>query len=75
VQDDCTQKYRSVVIWGKISIVENLEEKKHGFSVLFTHLEGENQTISSKMKLDDGVYQDVGMLRLDIEQIDAKGNI
>lgn len=75
VQDDCTQKYRSVVIWGKISIVENLEEKKHGFSILFTHLEGENTTIGTKMKLDDAVYQDVGMLRLDIEQIDAKGNI
>lgn len=75
VLDDCTQKYRSLVIWGKISMIEDLNEKKHGFSVLFTHLEGENQTISSKMKLEDANYQDVGVLRLDIEQIDAKGNI
>lgn len=75
VFDDCTQKYRSLVIWGKINLIEDLSEKKHGFSILFRHLEGENQKIAEKMKLDDAVYQDVGMLRLDIEQIDAKGNI
>jgi len=75
VLDDCTQKYRSLVIWGKINIIEDLTEKKHGFSILFRHLEGENQKMAEKMKLDDAVFQDVGMLRLDIEQIDAKGNI
>lgn len=75
VQDDCTQKYRSLVIWGKVSIINDLTEKKHGFAVLFKHLEGENEKISQKMMADESVYHDVGMLRLDIEQIDAKGNI
>lgn len=75
VLKDCTQHYRSLVIWGKVRIVEELAEKKHAFAVLFRHLEGEKEEMSAKMASEKDAYQSVGVLRLDIEQIDAKGNI
>lgn len=75
VLNDCTQKYRSLVIWGKLNIIKDLEEKKHGFTVLFQHLEGESEQMSAKMASEKDAFSGVGMLRFDIEQIDAKGNI
>jgi nitroimidazol reductase NimA-like FMN-containing flavoprotein (pyridoxamine 5'-phosphate oxidase superfamily) len=75
VLQDCTQNYRSVVIWGKISMVKELEEKKHAFSILFRHLEGENEEMSARMASEEDAYKSVGVLKLSIEQIDAKGNI
>ena len=36
---ECGHEYRSVVIFGKMKILEDLEEKKHGMEVLLGHLE------------------------------------
>jgi len=72
---DCTQNYRSLVIWGKLKIVNDLAEKQHGFKILFKHLEGEQEEMSAKMESETDAYESVGMLKLEIEQIDAKGNI
>ena len=73
--NDCSQFYRSLVIWGKLKLVSELSEKKHGFKILFTHLEGENETMSTKMTGPDDDYNSVGMLKFEIEHIDAKGNV
>jgi nitroimidazol reductase NimA-like FMN-containing flavoprotein (pyridoxamine 5'-phosphate oxidase superfamily) len=75
VLKDCTQNYRSVVIWGKAEMIEDLAEKKHAFSVLFRHLEGENEEMSAKMESEEDAYQSIGVMKLSIEQMDAKGNI
>lgn len=75
VLKDCTQNYRSLIIWGKASMIEDLDEKKHAFSILFRHLEGENEEMSAKMASEEDAYQSVGVMKLSIDQIDAKGNI
>jgi len=56
-------------------MIEDLAEKKHAFSILFRHLEGENEEMSAKMALEEDAYQSVGVMKLSIEQMDAKGNI
>ena len=33
IEDECEQKYRSVVFWGKMYKVEDLAEKKYGLGV------------------------------------------
>lgn len=75
VLDDCTQNYRSLILWGKICKVEESEEKKQAFKVMFRHLEGENEAMGTRMLNEEDAVLGVGVLRLDIEQIDAKANV
>ena len=37
--DECDHAYKTVVFWGAMSVIEDLDEKKHGMEVLFHHLE------------------------------------
>jgi nitroimidazol reductase NimA-like FMN-containing flavoprotein (pyridoxamine 5'-phosphate oxidase superfamily) len=69
---DCSQAYRSVVFWGKMHIIDDLDEKKHGISILLNHLEDNPGEIKEKSLKSDDVYKDVGILRLDIAEIIGK---
>jgi nitroimidazol reductase NimA-like FMN-containing flavoprotein (pyridoxamine 5'-phosphate oxidase superfamily) len=69
---DCSQAYRSVVFWGKMHIIEDLEEKKHGINILLNHLEDNPDEIREKSLKSDDVYKEVGILRLDITEISGK---
>jgi nitroimidazol reductase NimA-like FMN-containing flavoprotein (pyridoxamine 5'-phosphate oxidase superfamily) len=70
--DECSHAYRSVVFWGKISVVENLEEKKHGMEILFFHLEKNPDPIRERNFKTDRDYRKVNILRLDIEEMTGK---
>ena len=39
IMDECEHEYKSVVFWGDMQIVNDLEEKKHGMNILLHHLE------------------------------------
>lgn len=39
IMNDCSHKYRSIVFWGKMATVEDLEDKKYGFNIILNHLE------------------------------------
>ncbi len=69
---DCSQAYRSVVFWGKMYIIEDLEEKKHGINILLNHLEDNPGEIKEKSLKSDDIYKEVGILRLDITEISGK---
>ena len=71
-EDDCGQTYRSVVFKGKMVIVEELQEKIYGFNILINQLEGDPQAIRNKFLKEDQIYEDSGMLRLDISEISGK---
>jgi nitroimidazol reductase NimA-like FMN-containing flavoprotein (pyridoxamine 5'-phosphate oxidase superfamily) len=71
-EDGCGQAYRSVVFRGKMNIVEDLQEKKHGFEILINQLESDPQAVKIKFLGDDKSYENTGMLRLDIKQISGK---
>jgi len=72
IMGECAHGYRSVVIYGKMSLVAGLEEKKHGMEVMLRHLE-ENPDIVKKRSLqDDEAYGRAAILRLDIESMTGK---
>lgn len=75
VLNDCNHKYRSVVFWGEISIVENLEEKEHGIEVILNHLENNPKTIKERFLKTEERYHNVTILRLDIRELTGKTNL
>ena len=69
---ECSHAYRSVVFWGTLTVVEELEEKKHGMEVLFHHLEKNPDPIRERNFKSDRDYSQVNILRLDIEEMTGK---
>jgi nitroimidazol reductase NimA-like FMN-containing flavoprotein (pyridoxamine 5'-phosphate oxidase superfamily) len=72
VTDECEQKYRSVVFWGEMFFIEDLEEKKYGIDVLINHLEKNPEKVKEKSIKSEQRYTDVGILRLDIKELTGK---
>ena len=72
VVDQCEQKYRSVVFWGKMFVVEELAEKKHGLDILLNHLEKNPDPIKKRNVKNDDKYDKVAILRLDIVEMTGK---
>jgi len=75
VKGDCTHNYRSAVVWGMMTMVEALEEKKHALDVLLRQLEGDPEVIRPQFVKDEKSVIGVGILKLAVEHIDCKGNI
>lgn len=72
VTDECGHNYRTVVFRGTLKILSNLDEKKHGMSVLLNHLETQPEIITEKLLKSDNFYSKMEILRLDIVQIHGK---
>jgi nitroimidazol reductase NimA-like FMN-containing flavoprotein (pyridoxamine 5'-phosphate oxidase superfamily) len=69
---ECEHAYRSVVLWGRMHIVKELQEKKHAIDVLLAHLEDDPQQVKEKSIKSEETYEKVGILRLDIEEMTGK---
>ncbi len=71
---ECDHAYRSVVFWGMLHVVEELEEKKEGMEILLSHLEENPEEIRTRLLKDDRVYEkrNMAVLRLDIHEISGK---
>lgn len=72
IMNECAHEFRSVIIWGKMYFVETLEEKKHGMDILLKHLEGNPDKITQESLSNDKYYKNLGILRLDIAEINGK---
>ena len=72
IKDECEQHYRSVVFWGEMFIVDDLDEKKYGLDILLNHLEDDPDPIKVRNIKDDDKYLKVGILRLDINTLTGK---
>ncbi len=70
--NECGHNYRTAVFWGKIEIVTDLNEKKHGMTVLLNHLENQPIIIKEKLLKSDDLYSKMVILRLNITQIHGK---
>lgn len=68
----CAHAYRSVVFWGKMSVVDDLEEKKHGMDILLNHLEDEPDQLKRRLLKDDQSYANLGVLKLEITRMTGK---
>lgn len=70
--NECAHEFRSVIIWGKMDFVETLEEKKYGMDILLKHLEDNPDKIRQESLSNDAVYRNLGILRLDVADIQGK---
>ena len=75
VQGQCDHHYRSLVLWGTMSVVDNLDEKQHGMNILLEHLERHPEEIKKRALSTQDVYQKVAVLRMDIVQICGKEHV
>ena len=71
-EDGCGQAFRSIVFRGKMVIVEAFDEKKKGLDILINHLEKDPNPIKNKFLKKENIYENLGMLRLDITDISGK---
>jgi len=72
IMGECAHAYRSVVVRGNMTVVENLEEKKHGMEVMLGHLEIDPEVVRKRSLADDRAYARAAILRLDILEITGK---
>lgn len=72
VKDQCEHHYASVVLRGKMEVVKELDEKKHGLDVLLHHLEENPEPIQARNIKDDQSFDRVAILRLQIEELTGK---
>ncbi|PRR84023.1 pyridoxamine 5'-phosphate oxidase family protein [Clostridium luticellarii] len=72
IMGECGHEYRSIVINGKISFVENLEEKKYGMETILNHLENVPSIVKEKTLKNDNVYDSIAILKMDIINLTGK---
>jgi nitroimidazol reductase NimA-like FMN-containing flavoprotein (pyridoxamine 5'-phosphate oxidase superfamily) len=71
-KDHCEQKYASLIIRGKMEIVNDLKNKEHALDVLLNHLEENPAPIKAKTIKNDSTFENFNMLCLSISDITAK---
>ncbi|WP_075602572.1 pyridoxamine 5'-phosphate oxidase family protein [Saccharicrinis aurantiacus] len=72
VIDECGHEYESVVFWGDMEIVNDLQDKKNGMRILLHHLEEKDSVIKDKLLKSDEFYSKMEILKLRIKQIHGK---
>lgn len=72
IMNECAHEFRSVIIRGNMFFVESIEEKKYGMDILLKHLEDNPDKIRRESLSNDMVYRNLGILRLDVIEIQGK---
>jgi nitroimidazol reductase NimA-like FMN-containing flavoprotein (pyridoxamine 5'-phosphate oxidase superfamily) len=75
VMNECDHKFRSIVFWGEMYVVQDSEEKKHGMEILLNHLEDNPRELKEKFLKNDETFKKTTLLRLDIKKLTGKSNI
>ncbi len=74
-QGECNHHYRSAIIRGQMSDIEDLAEKKHALQIMIDDLEESPDEVKAKLLKNDDAYEKVTILRLDIEEITGKHSV
>ncbi|HLP04122.1 MAG TPA: pyridoxamine 5'-phosphate oxidase family protein [Paludibacter sp.] len=72
VAGECAHNYRTVVFRGKMSVVVDPEEKRHGMEILLKQLEKNPRVVEQKMLKSEGYFGRMGVLKIEIDSIRAK---
>jgi len=72
IQDECVHHYKTLIIRGSMSVVENLEEMKHGMHILLNHLEQKPSVIQHYKLESEGLFSKMAVLKLAISEIHGK---
>lgn len=73
VQGECRHLYESVVIHGRMALVTDPDEARHGMRVLLSHLEDQPDDVWERQALDrPETWRRLSIGRLDIDEIVGK---
>lgn len=75
IMNDCSHKYRSIVFWGKMATVEDLEEKKYGFNIILNHLEDNPGKLKKRFLKNEQAYDTVCIIKLKIIEMTGKASL
>ena len=75
IMNDCSHKYRSIVFWGKMATVEDLEEKKYGFNIILNHLEDNPGKVKKRFLKNEQAYDNICIIRLNIIKMTGKASL
>ena len=70
--NECNHTYSSAILRGKMNIITDISEKKHGFEILLYHLEENPEKLKKNLLKTDESYVSTSILRLDIHSIQGK---
>lgn len=70
--NNCEHHYNSLVLWGKMSVISELDEKKHAMEILLNHLEENPDPIKERNLKNDEIFNKFNLLKLEIEEITCK---
>ncbi len=78
----CEHSFRSIVCWGNLILVEDLDEKKHGINIMIRHLESNYEQVEKSLSQNhnlhlkkDSTYKGVAVLKFHLKEITGKANI
>jgi len=72
--NNCEHFYTSVVMWGKMSLITNLDEKKHAMDVMLNHLEEDPGPIKARNIQNDEMYKKFALLKLEYTDMTGKSS-
>ena len=72
IQDECAHPFTTMVLRGSIEMIDEVEDKKYGVSVILNHLEPNPAAISKRVLQNDQVFEKICVLRMTIEEISGK---
>lgn len=72
MKEKCEHHYSSIVLWGNMSIVEAIEEKKYAMEVLLNHLEEDPAPIKERNFKNEQIFNNFAILKLEIGELSAK---
>ncbi len=76
VGGNCTQHYESVVIYGRLRLVDDVEEARHGMQVLMKQLEADPVATWAADNLDDpATWRRFRVLAFDVDRATGKRGI
>ncbi len=70
--NECAHAYRSLVIWGKMCLVEERDEKVYGMDILLAHLENTPDQIKKRALSNIHMYKTFAIFRIDVVEIIGK---
>jgi nitroimidazol reductase NimA-like FMN-containing flavoprotein (pyridoxamine 5'-phosphate oxidase superfamily) len=72
---ECRHLYESLVIDGRMSLVDDSDEARHGMRVLLRHLEDDPDDVWERQALDrEETWRRLRIARLDIEEMTGKAS-
>ena len=73
VANQCSHRYRSVVLHGKMYVVDDPGERLHGLETIARQLEADMPARREKIsRMSEEAWRGMAILRLDIEEITGK---